>query len=34
LLKLQEKVAKEPVVSTLTITSLLKRSPEAEPVEK
>src|SRR5882724_5337096 len=33
LIKLQAKVAKEPVVSTLTVSSLLRNSPEAQPVE-
>src|SRR5207253_731408 len=31
LLKLQAKVAREPVVSTLTITSLFKKPPELQP---
>src|SRR5438270_4977404 len=33
LIKLQAQVAKEPVVSTLLVSSLLRNSPETEPVE-
>jgi len=33
LLKLQSKVARQPVVSGLMVTSLLKSSPEVEPAK-